>query len=817
MGCSLNYNNLSRLVKEFQDKILGFKPSLCPERALLITQSYKKTEGMPQIIRRAIALKEILEGMNIYILKGELIVGNQASRPKAAPLFPEFSISFLIKELDKFPKRSYDPFEVDERCRDIILKIAPYWYGKTHEDRVIYLTKLILPEEIAESFDFNDFILNDVIYAAVRKASGDGHIIPNYRKVLNIGLTGILEEVNNELEKLNLSDPNVFRKRTFLEAIRIAYEGVLNFIRRYARLAKELAENEGDSIWRNELLRIADVCENLVKGPPRTFCEALQLVWFVHLILHIESNGHSVSLGRLDQYLYPFYKKDLNEGRITRDEALELIKCFLIKMNTLNKVRPWSETRYKSGYPLFMTITLGGQTSDGDDATNDLTYLFLDALAETRLPQPTIIVRVHSKTPDNLLIYAIKTLIRHGGGLPAFFSDEVIIPALINIGVPIEDARDYAIAGCSEAVIPGKSLSFTGGDCYFNLLKLLEITLNGGCNPRTNKCLYRTKGPNEIKSMEEFIEEFRKQLAYYARYIVPLTSITSATDADLNPTPFASSLIDYRIELGADISEGGGPNARYSHTIIQGHGIANVANSLYAIEELVFRRRLITLDELRDVLLSNWMGYLGEKLRRLIFELPKYGNDVDDVDKYAKLIAKMFYDEIVRKYRPWRGGVFGLSLQGLTANVPEGEVTGATPDGRLAGEPLADNASPHAGTDKKGVTATLKSFAKIDHTLFINGNILNIKFHPSTLVDQFGSIDDERIYRFAQLLKTFLVDLKGFQVQFNIVSADVLRAAQREPEKYPNLIVKVAGYSAYFVMLDRKLQDQIIARTEHIL
>ncbi len=795
----------------------SYKPSLCPERCLIITQSYKKTEGSPQVIRRAIALKEILENMSIYILRGELIVGNQASKPKAAPLFPEFSVSFLVKELDELPNRLHDPFEVDERVRDAVLKIVPYWNGKTHEDRVIYLTKLMLPDEVARAFDYDGFILNDVVYAGVRKASGDGHIIPNYRKILSVGLTGILEEVDNELKRLDLSDPNAFKKRTFLEAIRIVYEGVLNFVKRYSGLAKELAREEEDSVWRDELVKIAEVCENLVKGPPRTFREALQLIWFIHLILHVESNGHSVSLGRLDQYLYPFYEKDLKEGRITRNEALELVKCFLVKMNTLNKVRPWSETRYKSGYPLFMTITLGGQTTEGDDAVNDLTYLFLDALAETKLPQPTIVVRVHSKTRDDLHIHAVKTLIKHGGGLPAFFSDEVIIPALINIGVPIEDARDYAIAGCSEAVVPGKSLPFTGGDCYFNLLKLLEITLNGGCNPRTNVCLYRTKEPNEIKSMEEFMEEFRKQLAYYAQFIVPLTSVTSATDADLNPTPFASSLIDYRIELGADISEGGGPNVRYSHTIIQGHGIANVVNSLYSIEDLVFKRKLVTLNELRNVLLSNWAGALGDRLRRIVLSLPKYGNDVDDVDRYAKLVAKMFYDEIARKYKPWRGGVFGLSLQGLTANVPEGEVTGATPDGRLAGEPLADNASPHPGTDKKGVTATLKSFAKIDHTLFINGNILNVKFHPSALVDQFGSIDYERARRFSQLLKTFLVDLKGFQVQFNIVSADVLRMAQKEPGKYPNLVVKVAGYSAYFVMLDKKLQDQIIARTEHIL
>jgi formate C-acetyltransferase len=749
-------------------------------------------------------------------LKGELIVGNQASRPRAAPLFPEFSISFLINELDNFPKRPFDAFEVDENVKKVVREISRYWFGKTHEDRVTYLTRLILPSDVAYAFEFETFTLNNIIYAGVRKASGDGHIIPNYPKLLQIGFTGIISDVERGISGISLSDPYSFKKRTFLEAVKIIHEGALNFVLRYSRLAETLAQNETDEEWRYELLKIAEICENLSKRPPQTFREALQLVWFTHLILHVESNGHSVSLGRMDQYLYPYFKKDLEEGKMTYKEALELIKCFLIKMNTLNKVRPWSETKYKSGYPLFTTITLGGQTADGKDATSELTYLILEALAEVKLPQPTVILRVHSKTPDELLIYAARVLIRHGGGLPAFFSDEAVIPALMNIGIPLNEARDYAIAGCSEAVIPGKSLSFTGGDCYFNLLKILEITLNNGCNPRNSVCLCKaTKDLDELRSIEEFIEEFKKQLSYYAKFIVPLTSITSAADAELNPTPFASSLIDYRIDIGADISEGGGPNSKYSNTIIQGHGIANVANALYTIDELVFRRRLITLKDLRTVLLNNWEGQQGEKLRRLVLHLPKYGNDIDEVDRYATIISKIFYDEIM-KYKPFRGNVFGLSLQGLTANVPEGEVTGATPDGRLSGEPLADNASPHPGTDRNGITATLKSVAKIDHSLFINGNILNVKLHPSALADSFGNIDDKKISRFINLLKTFLIDLKGFQVQFNIISADVLREAQKDPMKYANLIVKVAGYSAYFVTLDKKLQGQIISRTEHV-
>lgn len=804
-------------VKNLCERALRYKPSLCAERVKIITESFNRTKGEPQVLRRAIALKDILEKMSIYIVPGELIVGNQASKPRGAPLFPEFSISFLEDEIEEFPKRPYDSFEVDAEVKKVVKEIVPYWRGKTHEDRVVQLARLILPLEVQKAWEEDKFRLNDVVYAGVRKASGDGHIIPNYARLLRQGFKGVIEEINRVIASFDYkNDPNVFKKRAFLESVKISYEAATNFVLRYAKLAKEMALKESDEERKKDLLKVAEVCQRIVEDSPRTFYEALQLVYFIHLLLHIESNGHSVSLGRIDQYLYPFYRRDVEEGRLTEEDALELIECFYLKLYELNKVRPWPETRYKSGYPLFMTITLGGQTLEGEDASNDLSYLFLDAIAETKLPQPTVVVRVHSETPDDLMTYASNVLIKHGGGLPAFFSDEVIIPALMNIGVPIEDARDYAIAGCSEAVVPGKSLSFTGGDCYFNLLKILEIILNEGANPRTQVCLCPAKKQNEHKDIDDVIEEFRKQLSYYVGFIVPLTSITSATDAELNPTPFASGLIDYRIEIGEDISEGGGPNTKYSHTIIQGHGIANVANSLYVIDRLVFKERIVDVKKLVEILRENWECPEGERLRRLVLSLPKYGNDVDDVDKFAARIARMFAEE-VRKYKPWRGGVFGVSLQGLTANVPEGETIGATPDGRMAGEPLADNASAHAGTDVNGPTATLKSVSKIDHTLFVNGNILNLKFHPSVLLTPHGDFDKLRAKKFAHMIKSFLVDLKGCQVQFNIVSADVLRKAQAEPENYRNLIVKVAGYSAYFASLDKNLQDQIIARTEHVL
>lgn len=796
-------------VRRLRDEILRSKPSLCPDRGKIITESYIRAEGLPHLTRRAVAFRDILENTTIRIILGELILGNQASRPRAAPLFPEFSISFLESELEDFPKRPFDAFEVDEEVKDVIKEISPYWRGKTHEDRVVMLTRLMLPSDVLTAWDEEKFVLNDVVYAGVRKASGDGHIIPNYPRLLAQGFRGVIEQVNRVEESLDCAhDPDAHGKKLFLEAVKVSYEAAVNFVLRYAELTKEMASKEADR--ERDLLTVAEVCQRVATQPPQTFHEALQLVFFIHLLLHMESNGHSVSLGRLDQYLHLFYKRDVEEGRLTKEEALELVECFYLKTFELNKVRPWSETRYKGGYPLFMTITLGGQTRAGDDATNELSYLFLEALAETRLPQPTVIVRVHSRTPDEFLAYASETLVEHGGGLPAFFSDEVVVQALMSVGIPLEESRDYAVVGCSEAVVPGKSLSLAGGGCYFNLAKMLEITLDGGVNPRTGVCLHPTKQPDDFKDTEDILEAFHEQLSYYMQFVVPLTSVTSATDAQLNPTPFASALIDCRIDIGRDVSEGGGPNERYSHTIIQAHGAANAGNALYAIDRLVFKEKKMDLKELVGILGDNYRGSLGEAIRGEVLKLPKFGNDVDEVDVFVSRITGMFADELER-YKPQRGRVFGGSLQSLTANVPEGEVTGATPDGRLAGEALADNVSPHAGSDMNGPTAVLRSVSKVDHSRFVNGNILNLKLHP-TAVDS-----RENVFKLAHMIKTFLVDLKGNQIQFNIVSADELRKAKEEPEKYRNLIVKVAGYSAYFVTLDKKLQDQVIARTEHLI
>ncbi|MDD3347850.1 pyruvate formate lyase family protein [Oscillibacter sp.] len=789
---------------------------VCGERGRIVTDSYRSTEGEAPVIRRAIALRDILNQMSIVIDENELIVGNHATRENAAPLFPEFSIDFLVNELDEFEKRPYDRFYVTDETKTLIREIAPYWRGRTHEDRVVRTTERMFPEEILKGWDANAFRLNDVLYDGVRKSAGDGHIVPDYFKMMAGGIPGVLREAEEARAGLNLrEDPHAFEKKLFLDAVTISYSAVEQWFLRFAEKAEEMvftAKKENQAT----LKRAADACRHLAGSAPSNFFEALQLTYFLHLLIHIESNGHSISLGRIDQYLYPFYERDVRCGAITPETALEMIDCFYIKVSRFNKVRPWPETRLKSGAPMFMTITLGGMDRQGKECSNKLTELFLDVLKETRLPQPTPILRVNQDTPEALIVHAVEALVKHGGGLPAFFSDEAIIAALVKTGVPVEDAREYAIGGCSEAVVPGKSFSFTGGDCYFNFLKILEIMLHEGVNPRTGMKLFETKKLEEYHSIEDVMAEFHRQLALYMSYIVELTAITSATDAALNPTPYTSGLLDYRIEMGCDMSMGGGKNAPYSHTILQGHGTGDTCNALYALQKLVFDEKELTLREFTKILDDNWGGERGEEVQTLARRLAKYGNDVDEVDAYAVRLGNLFAEE-AQQYTPWRGGVFGTSLQGLTANVPEGETVGATPDGRCAHEALSDNISPHAGTDTHGPTATLKSVSKVDHTRFIDGNIVNLRFHPSALTDAYGRFDHLRGTRFADMIKSYLVDLKGNQVQFNILSAEEMRLAQQQPEAYRDLVVKVAGYSAYFNSLDKGLQDQIIERTEHSL
>lgn len=783
-------------------------PGICIDRAKLITESYKETENLPQIIRVAKAFEKVLKEMKIYIQPEELLVGNLASKPMAAPIYPEFGVNFIEKEMNEWKKRPFDKFVASEEEKSGLKDIIQYWKGKAREDKVVELVSLILPEELKVAWDSETFNLNRVVHEGSKKADGAGHLESGHEKALKKGFKGILKEAEEALSKIDFRDKDAVNRSLFLKAVIICYKAVIGFIRRYEKFAQELALKEKDLDGKKELEKISNACKWIAENPARTFFEALQVTWFIQLLLWIESNGHAQAIGRLDQYLYPYFKKDIKEGILSKEEALELIGCFFIKVGKIKKLRPWSETKFLGGFPNFQAITIGGVDLSGRDVTNELSYLILEATACLKIPEPVVIIRVHSKTPDDFLLKGVEALIRHGGGLPAFFSDEAVIPAILNVGISLNEARNYTMGSCSEPIISGKSLSHAGSMTYVNLLKLLELALNGGRNPNTNICLCpHDKDLATFESFDEVIEAYKKQLRYYVRCIPLFADVIAQAFADLNPTPYTSGLLDYRIEIGKDMTEGGGPN--WNNTEINLYGPANVANSLAAIKKLVFEEKRISGKELKESLLTNFEGSRGEEIRKMLLNAPKYGNDDDYTDSIMKDACESFIREIRKYDPPWGGGTYGISIQTTTGNVPAGEAVNATPDGRKAGEALADNISPQAGTDLNGVTAMLKSVSKVDHSSYLNGTILNVKFHPT-------AVKGEGANKLAALIRTYLIDFKGWQIQFNIVSAEKLREAQRKPEEYKDLIVKVAGYSAQFISLDKKLQDQIIFRTGNV-
>ena len=800
---------MTERTERLKGSLLEIEPEICAERAVLLTGAWQETEGKPTPIRRALAFARVLHEMSIYIREGELIVGNQASKPRAAPIFPEYAVAWIEEEVDELPRRPIDRFAVSAETRARLREVCRYWRGRTFQDRVSSLTALSLPDDARPAFDTRLATFNQAISNLAHCSTGDGHIVADYGAVLQRGLRGLLVQAQRGLAELDMTRGESVAKRVFYESVIISLEAAIAFANRFAVLAEAQAAAESDPARRAELEHIAAICRWVPANPPRTFWEALQSYWFVHLLIQIEANGHSISPGRFDQYLYPYYAADVAAGRLTPEQAVELIECFLIKCNEPNKVREWPYTAFMSGYPMFQTISLGGQTRQGTDAANDLTYLCLEATGNLSLPQPTVIVRVHDGSPDELLLAAAKCLVRHGGGMPGFFNDEVAIPLLMHVGVSLEDARDWSVMGCSEPQVAGKFNTGTGGMTHLNVAKVLETALNGGTNPRTGLCPHpQQKDLRTFASFDEIKEAFLRQLDYYTRLIPLLDNITSLAYAELTPTPFLSALVAHRLEIGRDVAEGGPPN--YHNLMVHCYGFVNTANSLAALKRLVFDERRLSGAEVYEALRGNFAGPQGEEIRQLLVNrAPKFGNDDDEVDDLAAALVRWLCAAI-KRFQPLRGGGYGPSTQSLTANVPAGARVGATPDGRRDGEPFADNNSPSPGTDHNGPTAVLRSVAKLDHAQLGNGTILNLKFHPSALQGE------ERLRKFVSLVRAYF-DLKGFQVQFNVISAETLREAQAHPEQYRNLVVKVAGYSALFSTLDKKLQDQIIARTAHDL
>ena len=791
---------ISSRAKKLKDKYLATPPGVCSERAKIVTQAYQDYESLPAILRRAKVLKRVLEEMSIWIANDELIVGNQAKVARYAPIFPEFSFEWILAEMDEepFELRDADRFLIDEETKSDLRKIGPYWKGKTVNDLIIGR----LPEETAA------VIANSAVYTfapSVVLCTGVGHYSPSYKKVITKGFNGIRQDALEKLKVMGIpADGNEVDTYNFLKAVIISCDAAVSFAQRYADLAKQMAVEESDSARKTELLKIASICEKVPANPATTFHEACQAFWFFQLILQLESSGHSISPGRFDQYMYPYYSKDLLTGQLAREDAQELVECLWIKLSEINKIRPIGVTRIAGGYPMFQNLIVGGQDRDGKDATNDLSFICLDASQNVGLHQPSISARLWNGTPE-VFWNKIVEVTKKGLGMPALYNDEVIIPGLLNRGKSIEDARDYAIVGCVEPGPQGYEYGWSGGNGdnpYFSLPACLEYAINDGKSLKTGMQAGPSTGSlADFKSFEEVKKAYEKQVKYFVDHFAVITNTADLVHQDVAPLPFLSCGMEYCIEKGIDVSAGG---AKYNAIGTAGVGVSNVGDSLMAIKKMVFDEKVVSGSELLEILKSDWSGQ--EVLRnRIIAEVPHYGNDEEEVDAIAAWAAEVYCKLTEKSVGP--RGPYQPGLYPVSANLYLGAVLGASPDGRKAGDALADGISPIHGRDLNGPTAVLNSASKVDHLINSNGTLLNLKFHPSALEGETG----ETALKAA--LKGYFSQ-KGLHVQYNVVDSKRLRDAQKNPDKYKDLVVRVAGYSALFVGLDPDLQEDIITRTE---
>lgn len=744
------------------------------ERALLYTASHRQTEGEPTIIRRAKATAYILDHVAITLREDELIAGNRTVKPRAGIVSPEMDPYWLLKELDAFPTRPQDRFAISEADKQVYREqLYPYWEKRSMKDFI----NGQMSEEVKAATQTQIFSVNQT-------DKGQGHIIIDYPRLLNNGLDSLLAELQSHADQ----QPD----NAFYAAALLLLQASQRHILRYASLARQMAEQCSDETRRAELLRIAEISSHNAHHKPQDFYQACQLFWYMNIILQYESNASSLSLGRFDQYMLPFYQTSLNQGQ---DPAFlkELLESLWVKCNDIVLLRSTSSARYFAGFPTGYTILLGGLTETGRSAVNVLSFLCLDAYQNIRLPQPNLGVRVNEFIDRPFLLKTAET-IRLGTGIPQIFNDEVVVPAFLNRGVSLEDARDYAVVGCVELSIPGRTYGLHD-IAMFNLLKVMELTLldNEG---------------NASLTYPQLLDHIREKIRHYVRLMAEGSNICDIGHRDWAPVPLLSSFIDDCLQHGKDITEGG---ARYNFSGVQGIGIANLSDSLFALKGLVFDQQRLSFDELLATLKANFATPEGEKIRaRLINRFDKYGNDIDEVDLISADLLR-FYCKEVEQYRNPRGGQFTPGSYTVSAHVPLGAVVGATPDGRYAGEQLADGGlSPMLGQDGQGPTAVLKSVSKLDNYLLSNGTLLNVKFTPSTLEGQQG------LNKLADFLGAF-TKLKLQHVQFNVVNAETLKEAQARPQDFAGLVVRVAGYSAFFVELSKEIQDDIIRRTAHQL
>lgn len=776
---------VTKRVFDLKERMLSEPRYASIEQAKIITESYQMHENTPRILQRAYALRAALEKLAIRVEPEELIVGNRTAGVRNGVVFPESGSSWVDREFETLPTRPQDKFQVrQEDIKYFREVIKPYWQGKSLED----ILKKEYGAEIAK--------ISKVVKIN-QQDHAQGHICPDCKAWLEKGPQGICLEA----EEYMRSAPQ--EKRDFYKSVQIVMEGVSHFMMRYADKMREFKRAETDEALREDMEQVASNCENLSKRPASTFHEAVQSIWFLMVILHMESNASSFSPGRLDRILYPYYQRDVEMGILDEGKALEIIECLWLKFNEIVYMRNAHSAKYFAGFPIGFNIAVGGLDEEGNNVENAISFLLLKAQENIGLPQPNLSVRLHENTPDDILKQAVR-VVSKGSGMPQFFNDKAVIPALEELEVSREDAMDYAIVGCVELTTQGNNLGWSDA-AMFNLNKVLELTLTGGKDLLTGEQMGEDYGSLlTYQNFEELENTFRKHLDYFMDRMIPACEAVEKAHIALLPTPFLSSVINDCMENGTDVTAGG---AHYNFSGIQMIQVANLADSMAALKKLVYEEKKIPAEELLKALEHNFEGY--EIIRTMLLnKVPKYGNDVAWVDELGTKWAEYFKKRL-GTYTNYRGGKYHTGMYTVSAHVPMGENVGASPDGRYAGTPLADGGmSPVYGRDTAGPTAVLKSVARLDKTLTSNGGLLNMKFLPEFFRTQSG------IDKFALFLRGF-VDLEIPHIQFNVVNKEDLIAAKKEPEKYRSLTVRVAGYTAYFTELAGKLQDEIIARTSY--
>lgn len=817
LGYQVNHEDWSPFsrVNNLRQKFLDRPYDVDVERLRLVTEAYKKHESSPRKLKCAYAFENILLNTKLHIYDEDLILGEIAAPAKASPIYPEFSVNWIIDEIlnSPFEERANDQFYIrnDEERKEIV-ELCKYWQGKTIED----LVNSRLEDEQIKGSQAGKKIFQTNLY----HYAGVGHLAMDYAKLMKVGYNGMLKEAKAAFDKLDKADPDYSDKRDFYKAMIITHEAAKKYIERHAKLAKEYAEKENDAKRKKELEIMAINCHEIAGGAPKTFWQALQLFNFATTLIQIESNGHSISYGRMDQWLYPYYETDIKNGTLAKEFALELIEVQYVKMNNPTKLKDKGTVAVRNGRGFGgESLTIGGVDRDGNDATNDLTMLMLEASAHTRMMNPWVCVRMHENTPYELKIKTVEC-IRAGYGHPKIFNDAPAIKGMMRKGMTIEEAREYIVVGCVEINLPGKEFGWHDA-AYVNTAKMMEMVINGGrcldCGShcaRWEKCgaLGDHIGPDTgsletYKSFDEVLESVDKQFAYWCDQMGSSLNIIDKAHRELKPTPYISAFFQDCIDYGKDMTEGG---AKYNGTGPQASGMATCADSLATIKQLVFEEKRFSGAELLQAVKDNWLGH--EKLYALVnsSKVHHYGNDDDYADELFKYMFECYCRHIRGRKNP-RGGEFSPGVYSVNANVGMGLNTNASLDGRKNCEPISDNMGPvhtdGGSHDICGPTAIVSSLTKVDHSLASNGTLMNLRFPQEAVAgvegrDNLVSFIDEYLAK------------QAMHVQFNIMSCETMKAAQKNPENYKDMLVRVAGYSAYFVELGKPLQKDLIQRTE---